>query len=357
MPSVLAWVALAVVAGLLAGCTPGGILAGRILRSPNRYPEWVAPEARLYLDFNPRIVEGLPRRTFDAPGVAPLAADPARLSYRIVPPAQYHLVARVTHSLERGRPKPEYHFDRTIPAPPHPAPASPRGTVFLLHGYGLSQGSMLPWAFWCGDLGWNSVLVDLRGHGRSTGRRISFGPAEVQELQSLLRHLERDGALPRPILVLGVSYGGALALRWAASSPDIHSAIAIAPYPRLGPAAEHIRADFAPAVPAFLVRQAIDVLPRRLGVPPEDLDTLDALRMRRPKALLLASDADVIAPPRDAEELQVACLDGSRLAVVHGPPHEELQFRLDLLGAHVRRWLMDATDGSTKEPAPSAQAP
>lgn len=345
------------VAGLLAGCTPGGILAGRILRSPNRYPEWVAPDARLYLDFNPRIVEGLPRRTFDAPGVEPLADDPARLSYRVVPPAQYRLVAHVKHSVERGRPKPEYRFDRAIPAPPHPNLATPAGTVFLLHGYGLSQGSMLPWAFWCGDLGWNSVLVDLRGHGRSTGRHISFGPAEVQELQLLLRHLERDGPLPRPILVLGVSYGGALALRWAAASPDIHSAIAIAPYPRLGPAAENIRADFAPAVPAFLVRQAIGALPRRLGVPPEDLDTLGTLRTRRPKALLLASDADVIAPPRDVEELQVACLEASRLAVVHGPPHEELQFRLELLDAHVRRWLAEAADGSTKDLTPPAQGP
>lgn len=338
------------VSGLLAGCTPGGFLAGRILRSPNRYPEWVAPDARLYLDFNPGIVEGLPRHTFDAPGVAPLANDPARISYRVVPPAQYRLVAHVKHLVERGRLKPEYRFERAIPAPPHPAGTKPRGTVFLLHGYGLSQGSMLPWAFWCGDLGWNSVLVDLRGHGRSTGRHISFGPAEVRELEALMQHLERDAPLPRPIVVLGVSYGGAMALRWAAASRDIHSAIAIAPYPRLGPAAEGIRADFAPAVPAFLVRQAIGALPRRLGVPPEDLDTLGALRKGRPKALLLASDADVIAPPGDVEELQVACLEGSRLAVVHGPPHEELQFRLDLLDAHVRRWLADSADGLPKAP-------
>ncbi|MEI6342630.1 MAG: alpha/beta fold hydrolase [Verrucomicrobiota bacterium] len=336
-------VLLAVLASLAAGCTPGGFIAGRILRAPNRQPEWVAPDPRVYLDFNPRFVEGLPRRSFDAPGLAPLADDPARLSYRIVPPAAYHLVARVTNHVEGRSSRPEYHFDRAVPAPPLAGLKHPQGTVVLLHGYGLSQGSMLPWAFWCGDRGWRTILVDLRGHGRSTGRRISFGPVEVAEIQALLQHLDQPEPLPRPIVVLGMSYGGALALRWAASSPAIHSAVALAPYPRLGPAAERLRADFAPAFPSFLLRQAMASIPRTLAVPPQALDTIASLQPRPPRALLVASDADVIAPPRDVEELHAACGDGSALMVVHGVSHEELMLRLDLVGDAVERWLDHAT--------------
>ncbi len=335
-------VLLAFLASLAAGCTPAGFIAGRILRAPNRQPEWVAPDPRVYLDFNPRFVEGLPRRSFDAPGLAPLADDAARLSYRVVPPAAYHLVARVTNHVEGRISRPEYQFDRTVPAPPIAGLQHPRGTVVLLHGYGLSQGSMLPWAFWCGERGWRSILVDLRGHGRSTGRRISFGPVEVAELQALLEHLDQSEPLPRPIVVLGMSFGGALALRWAASNPAIHSAVALAPYPRLGAAAERMRADFAPAFPSFLLRQAMASIPRSLAVPPQVLDTIASLPPRPPRALLVASDADVIAPPRDVEELHAACRHGSALMVVHGVSHEELMLRLDLAGDTVERWLHQA---------------
>ncbi len=40
-----------------------------------------------------------------------------------------------------------------------------------------------------------------------------------------------------------------------------------------------------------------------------------------------------------------------------GPPHEELQFRLDLLDAYVRRWLSVAAADSAAAPAPSRQEP
>ena len=350
-------VALATLLLLLGGCTPGSFVARRILRAPNSYPDWLAPAPRVVLDFQPRIAEGLPRQSWDAPAPRVLPGDAARLSYRIVPPARYQLTVTQHPGVHRGRPTAEFRFDRQVPAPPHPNLPQPLGTVFLLHGYGLSQGSMLPWALLCGDLGWQSILVDLRGHGRSTGHRISFGPAELDDLDALLAHLDAQAPLPRPIVVLGVSFGGALALQWTASQPALDSAIAIAPYPRLAPAIERIRDEFAPGVPRCLVRAAARSIPGLLGLQPGELDPVAHLRPRAPDALLMASTHDAIAPPRDVEELQVACLDGSSLAVVHGPPHEELQFRLDLLGAHVRRWLGDAAANGPTAPATSRLKP
>lgn len=326
---------------LLGGCTPGAFLARRILRAPNSYPDWLAPAPRVVLDFQPRIAEGLPRQSWDAPSPRTLPNDAARLSYRIVPPARYQLTVSQHPGTHRGRPTAEFRFDRQIPAPSHPNLPQPRGTVILLHGYGLSQGSMLPWALLCGDLGWQSILVDLRGHGRSTGRRISLGPAELDDLDALFAHLDATSRLPRPIVVLGVSLGGALALQWTASQPALDSAIAIAPYPRLAPAIERIRDEFAPGVPRSLVRAAARSIPGLLGLQPEALDPVAQLRPRAPDALLIGSTHDTIAPPRDVEELHGACTSRSRLLVVDQLSHEQLPFHLPGLAPEIQRWLDD----------------
>ena len=221
---------VALCAVLLGGCSPGTFLAHRILRAPNSYPDWIAPDARVLLDLQTNIVHGLPRHRFHAPASPVLPGDPAQLSYRIVPPAAYRPVVVSSNWTHHGRAMSEFRIARQVPAPPLPGLQRPVGTVILLHGYGLSHGSMLPWAFQFGDHGWQSVLVDLRGHGRSTGRRVSFGPAEIDDLNALLAHLDRQRTLPRPIVVLGVSFGGSLALRWVAGNASLDSAIAIAPY-------------------------------------------------------------------------------------------------------------------------------
>lgn len=338
---------IALAACLLGGCTPGTFLAHRILRAPNSYPDWIAPDARVLLDFQTNVVMGLPRHAFQAPASPILPGDPARLAYRIVPPAAYRPVVLASNWTHRGRPMSEFTFTRQVPAPPIDGLQQPLGTVVLLHGYGLSQGSMLPWAFLCADLGWHSILVDLRGHGRSTGRRVSFGPAEVADLDALLGHLDHPRPLPRPIVVLGVSFGGSLALRWVAQNPALDSAIAIAPYPRLAPAIERIRDDFAPGVPRFMVRAAAAAIPGILGLHPSDLDPVANLNPRPPMALLMASDHDVIAPPRDVEQLQLGCAGGSRLHVVAGPTHEQLPFQLASLAPVIKPWLASRSPSAT----------
>jgi pimeloyl-ACP methyl ester carboxylesterase len=77
--------------------------------------------------------------------------------------------------------------------------------------------------------GWRCVLVDLRGHGKSTGRRIYFGVQEARDLSQLLDELARDGQLARPVATLGESYGAALALRWKGLDPRVGPVVAIAP--------------------------------------------------------------------------------------------------------------------------------
>lgn len=351
---------------LVAGCSPSRFVANRLLRAPNSYPTWFAPEPRVYLGYQERITDQLqlesllatwsryftngralpeghfpfetnhsPSRTFDAR----FDSDPARIVFRVVPPAAYQLTLTATNWVENGREKAEFDFRRAIPAPPLPELTRPHGTVFLLHGYGLDQDTLLPWAFWLGERGWQSVLVDLRGHGRSSGDSISFGPVEERELNALLTHLQSTGRAPEPVIALGVSFGATLALRWASADPRLDSAVAIAPYSHLGDVIENVRADFAPWIPPVWIRAGVRSLPEVLGVPEEELDTLSVLRRRPIPALFLAGGNDVIAPPAAVEALQNASSAGSRLWVLDGSNHEALPFRFPEMAPVIERWM------------------
>ena len=70
-------------------------------------------------------------------------------------------------------------FGADVPGRTNQWSAHPRGTVILLHGYGLAQFAMVPWAIRLAQSGWRCVLVDLRGHGKSTGKKVYFGTREV----------------------------------------------------------------------------------------------------------------------------------------------------------------------------------
>ncbi len=351
---------------LLTGCSPSRFIANRLVKAPNSYPTWFAPEPRVYLGYQPRITDQLQLEAMLAtwsryftnghvlPGgqfpyetnsvvtpamVERFGQDPARIVYRVVPPAAYNLRVKATNWIEGGREKAEFSFQRNIPAPPLPGVDRPVGTVFLLHGYGLDHESMLPWAFWFGQRGWQAVLVDLRGHGRSTGKSISFGPVETAELGGLLTHLQGKGRVASPVIAMGVSYGATVALRWTASDPRLSSAIAIAPYARLGDAIENIRKDFASWVPSSWIRAGTRRIPEVIGTNAGELDTLQAIQGRSVHALLMAGGMDVIAPVSAVESLQQVCAPGSHLWVLEGSNHEALPFRFNDLAPAVDRWL------------------
>jgi pimeloyl-ACP methyl ester carboxylesterase len=159
------------------------------------------------------------------------------------------------------------------------------------------------------------------------------------ELTALLTHLRSSGRAPGPVVALGVSYGAAIALRWAGEDPRLDSAVAIAPYSQLDVAIENVRADFASWVPAAWIRAGARRLPEVLGVAGEELDTLRVLARRPVPALFLAGANDAIAPPGAVEALQNVSRPGRRLWVLHGSNHEALPFRFQEMAPVVERWM------------------
>jgi pimeloyl-ACP methyl ester carboxylesterase len=323
-----------------AGC--GRFVARRIVQAPNSYATWMAPEARVELAFDSRFLTNFAVRAVD------VGPPPARLGYRIVDPADYQLRVNSTHWVHRGRSHFKFSFAADLPGQPTAWTPAPRGTVVLLHGYGLAQFSTAPWALRLAEEGWRCVLVDLRGHGASTGKRVHFGLAETNDLSQLLNVLERDGQLVEPIGVLGESYGAALALRWQSVEPRVGPVVAIAPYARLSTAILNIRREYAGWFPKPFITAGVRRLPSLLKTGPHELDTVTILARHPADALFVAGAGDRISPVEDIRALLELAGEGSRFVEVPGATHEALSYFFDDLVPPVIEWLSQESTAFTR---------
>jgi pimeloyl-ACP methyl ester carboxylesterase len=268
----------------------------------------------------------------------PLGDPPAPIHCRFVEPGDYRFRTTDHWETDDGRPVLKFGMEAVVPAKSlHSAP--PRGTVVILHGYALNKTVMAPWGFFLAEQGYRCVLVDLRGHGRSGGRQIHFGPVESRDMTELLTGLARLGHITGPVGVLGDSYGAAIALRWAADDPRVRTVVAMAPYARLSTAMEGIRQTYARWVPATWVQAAAKDLPGLLAERGDALDTTSIAGRIRVPVLFVAGGRDVVAPVGDVRELQRSVVADSKVVVLDEAIHESLPYDFQRLGPVVREWF------------------
>jgi pimeloyl-ACP methyl ester carboxylesterase len=313
------------------GC--GAFIARRIAQAPNSYPDWIAPKARVMLDFSSGFLTNFQSHYLE------VGPPPARIRYRVVEPADYHLQVSASNWIEDGEPQFTFKFTADVPGGTNPWTGRPRGTVILLHGYGVAQFAMAPWALRLAQEGWRCVLVDLRGHGKSTGKRIFFGLVETNDLTQLLDQLDRDGRLVSPVTAVGESYGAVIALRAQATEPRLRSVVAINPYASLSNAVVNIRRDYAAWLPGVFVRAGIKKLPALLGVPATELDTSTAIARHPFPALFIAGADDKVSPVDEVHKLSELAGPGSQLIVVPRATHESLTYFFDDLAPPIIAWL------------------
>ena len=112
------------------------------------------------------------------------------------------------------------------------AAEEPKGAVIFLAG--ITKPSVTHFyghAALLRELGFSSFLLEVRAHGRSSGHRIGLGYAETADVQAavdLIRNRPEYGE--GPLLVWGVSMGGAIALNAFGQIREIDGCIAMSPY-------------------------------------------------------------------------------------------------------------------------------
>ena len=102
-----------------------------------------------------------------------------------------------------------------------PARTARRGTILYLHGVADNRGSAMAAAQRFPDRGFDVVAYDSRAHGDSGGDFCTYGFYEKQDLRRVLDTLDKG-----PIVVIGSSLGGAVAIQAAAEDSRITAVVA-----------------------------------------------------------------------------------------------------------------------------------
>src|SRR5437870_10969196 len=119
--------------------------------------------------------------------------------------------------------------------------AAPRAAILALHGWADHAGRWRDVGERLCAAGYSTYILDLRGHGRSGGRRghLSRFSQLLGDLQAFRRvvRLRTD----RPQLLLGTSFGGLVALRYLETQPSdpIAGAVVVSPWLGLARSEEH----------------------------------------------------------------------------------------------------------------------
>ncbi len=107
-----------------------------------------------------------------------------------------------------------------------------RGTVVMCPGQNGSLDKDIPQARPLYAAGFNVLMFDFRGHGRSQGEMVTLGALEQADLFGALDYLQAEHGITRAG-VLGLSMGAGVALMVAAQDQRIAAAVVDGAYTRL----------------------------------------------------------------------------------------------------------------------------
>jgi pimeloyl-ACP methyl ester carboxylesterase len=345
---------LAAVALAVSGCA-SKILAQKIVEAPNRtFPPWPpkgSPEAEKVA------------QTFSRIWRVPVGPPHAELAVAVVEPGDYGL--RFGTAFRRDR-HPRVNVDWS-PKPNPEISIECKGTIVLLHGFLTSKEMMLHWAVFFAQQGYRAVLVDLRGHGASSGEWITYGTVEAADLVQVMDDLDRRGLAPGGVRVLGVSYGAVMGMHWAARDPRVKTVVALQPFsePRRAvvefargfPDARKLTARLSDATFAVALERAAELADVRW----DELNVVEAVKRLRIPVRLYHGGRDTWIPPGHSEALAAAAPVGSELVVFPEDDHLTLSMRLDPLALDVIGWferpvLPAAVAAGTAAAAPATAA-
>jgi alpha-beta hydrolase superfamily lysophospholipase len=87
-----------------------------------------------------------------------------------------------------------------------------KATLILMHGYGSTKSSLIENAEWLVGQGYNVLLLDFRGHGKSSGNATSIGYEESQDAKAAYDYIQKRFPQQK-IILFGSSMGAATVLK------------------------------------------------------------------------------------------------------------------------------------------------
>jgi fermentation-respiration switch protein FrsA (DUF1100 family) len=198
-------------------------------------------------------------------------------------------------------------------------PGTRHRTVVMIHGWTASRQEPMGKAGYILDAGYNVLVFDLRGHGRSDGDYTTIGLVEPDDVAAAVAFARSRE--PGPIALLGYSMGGALAVETGARDHDVAAVVEDSGFGSL----ENVyRAGFQrltglPSLPFGLPLVAIGQVDLHMSlsaVRPID----DAARLHKPLLAIVGTE-DRVVPPAEGYDIYRVAPGPKRLLVVPGAGH------------------------------------
>jgi pimeloyl-ACP methyl ester carboxylesterase len=332
------------------GCVSSRMAADRIVGAPNRssqaanndpiFGAWQQLETNVLA---PRIQTPMRHTRLS---VGPPAAE---LQILELPTQDYHVTASsqvVTNGTGGTVLQLSIVTNNIVNFTPRATPA----TLFLLHGYMLNKESMMAWALHLAQTGYRVVLVDLRGHGKSTGAEVAFGKYEVNDLRQMLDQLIARGECDADIGVIGFSYGATLALHWAAQDARIRTVIGLAPYNQPAKTFERLAKALKIPITQRAAQKAAILAAERLQLKWADWAGETAMRQLRAPVLLFGGGNDTVCPVEDLKRLREAAIGPVKIHVIAQADHFSLPMAMHLMRKPIEAWLAENLKAGSPRP-------
>lgn len=209
-----------------------------------------------------------------------------------------------------------------------------RGSVVYLHGVADNRSSAVGVIEWFTRRGFDVIAYDSRAHGQSDGSVCTYGFYEKRDLKGVI-----DSLSPGPIVVMGHSLGGAVAIQGAAADERVTGVIAVEAFSDL----RTIATERAPwFLPPPVIARAFRVAEEQghfdvAAVSP----AVSAASLRIP-VLLIHGANDVDTRPDHSRRILLALKGPKQLLLVPGAGHNQ-SLNNPAVWAEIERWLSYAT--------------
>lgn len=160
-------------------------------------------------------------------------------------------------------------------------PEQPKGVVICLSG--IENPSVTAFYGHAAEFykaGVATIMPDLRGHGKSDGNRICLAYEETRDVKAVTDYIKGNVKYKDvPVIVMGVSMGGAVAIRSICENKDIDALVSLSAFSSLEDFLQVMREAMLPMIPADQLNRATgEIIREKYGVDSSVSSPLYALR-------------------------------------------------------------------------------
>lgn len=198
-------------------------------------------------------------------------------------------------------------------------PGASHRTIVMVHGWTSSRREPYDKSAYLHDAGYNLLVFDLRGSGRSGGGITTLGLKEPLDVRAAIDFAKsRDAG---PLALFGYSMGAATVVETAAGDSRVAAVVEDSGYASLDDvvAAGFSRLTHLPLQPfgaAMVAAGQLDI-----GAPMSHVQPVDAAARLTQPLLAIVGTADQVVPPAQGYRLFAATQTPKQLLVVPGAGH------------------------------------